>query len=51
MNPFPILTGQIKARTCDWERKGKVGPEVLEKEREEEGSRTTRWSDGERGNG
>jgi hypothetical protein len=42
VNPLSILTGQIKARACDWAVEGKVELEVLERgeegkeEREEE---------------
>jgi hypothetical protein len=38
--PLPVLTGQIKARACDWAVEGKGGLEVIEsgegKKREEE---------------
>ena len=38
MNLLPILTGQIKARACDWAVEGKAGQEVLKKrEKEEDG--------------
>lgn len=30
MNLLPILTGQVKVRSCDWAVEGKVGLEVFE---------------------
>ena len=48
--PLPILTGQIKARACDWAVEGKVGLEVLERRRqkrerkEEDEEVEGRWS-------
>ena len=37
MNLLPILTGQIKARACDWAVEGKGGAGSLRGEREEGG--------------
>ena len=46
MNLLPILTGQIKARACDWAVEGKGGAGGF-REGERERKRKRRWKEGE----
>ena len=46
LNLLPILTGQIKARACDWAVEGKGVKEWRKgEEAEEEGQRKKRWKE------
>ena len=51
MNLLPILTGQIKARACDWAVEGKGGAGGFREGREEGGGRDEETEEDERRGG